>query len=147
MQYLLNNVFRFHASNYKNVEEFSEKVTKRFYVDDFNSTAKDISEGSEIYKKVKLRFLDASFNVRKWRTNTFELKNCFNKMGNKFSSTSEIQDNDKVKVLGIVWDTKSDYLVFSFDNLIKSFNNIFPTKCNVLNLIVKFLIQSAWFNP
>ena len=98
MQYLLNNVFRFLASNYKNVEEFSEKVTKTFYVDDFNSTAKNISEGSEIYKKVKLRFLDASFNVRKWKTNSFDLQNCFNKMENKFSSTTEIQDNDKVKV-------------------------------------------------
>ena len=65
-QYLLNRVIRFHASKYKNFDkEFSEKVAKSFYVDDFNPTAKDISEGIEIYKKIKLRFLDASFNVRK----------------------------------------------------------------------------------
>ena len=65
-QYLLSSVVRFHASKYNNVEKtFSEKVAKSFYVDDFNSTAKDISEGIEIYKKIKLRFLDASFNVRK----------------------------------------------------------------------------------
>ena len=70
LQYLLNSVIRFHASKYKNVDkEFSEKVAKIFYVDDFNSTAKDISEGIEIYKKIKLKFIDASFNVRKWKTN------------------------------------------------------------------------------
>ena len=106
-QYLLNRVIRFHTSKYKNFDkEFSEKVAKSFYVDDFNSTAKDISEGIEIYKKIKLRFLDASFIVRKWKTNNPDLQNYFNKKENQFSPASEIQANDKVKVLGIVWDTK-----------------------------------------
>ena len=82
-QYLLNSVIRFHASKYKNVDkEFSERVAKSFYVDDFNSTAKDISEGIEIYKKIKLRFLDASLNVRKWKTNNPDLQNYFNKVEN-----------------------------------------------------------------
>ena len=35
-------------------------------------------------------------------------------MENQFSSASEIEAKDKVKVLGIAWDTKSDHLVFSF---------------------------------
>ena len=44
-QYLLNSVIRFHASKYKNVDkEFSGKVAKSFYVDDFNSPGKNISE-------------------------------------------------------------------------------------------------------
>ena len=74
-QYLLNSVIRFHASKYKNVEkEFSEKVAESFYVDDFNSTAKDISKGIQICKKIKLSFLDASFNVRKWKTNNLIFK-------------------------------------------------------------------------
>ena len=138
-QYLLNSVIRFGASKYKNVEkEFSEKVAESFYVDDFNSTAKDISEGIEIYKKIKLRFLDASFIVRKWKTNNPDLQNYFNKKENQFSPASEIQANDKVKVLVIVWDTKSDHLVFSFANLIESFNYIIATKRNILSLIVKF---------
>ena len=38
----------------------------------------------------------------------------------------------------IVWDTKSDHLVFSFANLIESFNYIIATKRNILSLIVKF---------
>ena len=59
-------------------------------------------------------------------------------MEDQFSATSEIQPTDKVKVLGIVWDTKSDYLVFSFENLIESFNNTIPTKRNIFSLIAKF---------
>ena len=77
----------------------------------------------EIYKKIK--FLDASFNVRKWKTNNPDLQNYFNKMENHFSPTSEIQANNKVKVLEIVWDTKSDHLVFSFENLIESLTILF----------------------
>ena len=91
-QYVLNSVIRFHASRYKNVDkEFSEKVAKSFYVDDFNFTAKDISEGIEIYKKSKFRILDASFNVLNGKPITLIFK-----MENQFSPTSEIQANDKV---------------------------------------------------
>ena len=66
------------------------------------------------------------------------MQNYFNKKENQFSPASEIQANDKVKVLGIVWDPKSGLLVFSFENLIESFNNIIPTKRNILSLIAKF---------
>ena len=66
------------------------------------------------------------------------MQNYFNRKENQFSPASEIQTNDKVKVLGIVWDTKSDHLVFSFENLIETFNNIIPTKRNILSLIAKF---------
>ena len=92
--------------------EFSEKVAKSFYVDDFNSTAKDISKGIEIYKKIKLRFLDASVNVLKWKTNNPDFQNYFNKWENQFSPASEIQANDKVKVLRILWDTKRGFQMF-----------------------------------
>ena len=139
-QYLLNRVIRFHASKYKNTDKkFSKKVAKSFYV--------DISEGIEIYKKIKLRFLDASFIVRKWKTNNPDLQNYFNKKENQFSPASEIQANDKVKVLGIVWDPKSGLLVFSFENLIESFNNIIPTKRNILSLIVKFYDPIGLIQP
>ena len=84
--------------------------------------------GIGIYKMINLRFLDASFSVLKWKNSNPDLQNYFNKMENQFSPTSEIQGNNKVKVLEIVWDTKSDHLVFSFENLIESFNHIIPTK-------------------
>ena len=65
-QCLLNSVIRYHASQYKDIEKnFSEKVAKSFYVDDFNSTVHNVTEGEELYKKIKLRFLNASFNVCK----------------------------------------------------------------------------------
>lgn len=54
-QYLLNCVTRYHASQYKDIDKnFSEKAAKGFYVDDFNSRVQNITEGKELYKKIKL---------------------------------------------------------------------------------------------
>ena len=94
-----------------------------------------------------MRFLDASFNVRKWKSNKLDLQNYFNKLENQFSPTSEIQANDKVKVLEKVRDTKSDHLVFSFENLIESFNKIIPIKRNILSLIAKFYDPIGLIQP
>ena len=46
-------------------------------------------------------------------------------MENQFSSASEIEAKDKVKVLGIAWDTKSDHLVFSFRIWLKALTVLF----------------------
>ena len=90
-QYLLNSVIRYHAGRYKDIDKnFSEKVAKSFYVDDFNSTVHNVTEGEQLYKKIKLRFLDASFNVRKWKTNSLELQNYIDKMERSISPSSDI---------------------------------------------------------
>ena len=96
-------------------------MAKSFYVDDFNSTVQNVTEGEELYKKIKLRFLDASFNVRKWKTNSLELQNYIDKMEKSISPSLEIQNNDKTKVLGIEWDTINNYLIYSFEDLVESF--------------------------
>ena len=138
-QCLLNSVIRYHASQYKDIEKnFSEKVTKRFYVDDFNSTVHNFTEDEELYKKIKLRFLDARFNVRKWKTNSLELQNYIDKMERSISPSSDIKKNDKTKVLGIEWDIINDYLIYSFEDLVESFKSVLPTKRSILGLIAKF---------
>ena len=47
----------------------------------------------------------------------------------------------------IVWDTKSDHLVFSFENLIESFNQIIPRKRNILSWIAKFYDPIGLIQP
>ena len=36
------------------------------------------------------------------------------------SPSSEIQNNDKTKLLGIEWDTINDYLIYSFEDLVEN---------------------------
>ena len=147
-QYLLNSVIRYHASQYKDIDQnFSEKVAKSFYVDDFNSTVHNVTEGEELYKKIKLRFLDASFNVRKWKTNSLELQNYIDKMERSISPSSDIQSNYKTKVLGIEWGTINEYLSYSFEDLVESFKSVLPTKRSILGLIAKFYDPVGLIQP
>ena len=122
-------------------------MAKSFYVDDFNSTVHNVKEGEELYKKIKLRFLDASFNVRKWKTNSLELQNYIDKMERSISPSSDIHSNYKTKVLGIEWGTINEYLSYSFEDLVESFKSVLPTKRSILGLIAKFYDPVGLIQP
>ena len=54
------------------------------------------------------------------------------------SPSSEIQNNDKTKLLGIEWDTINDYLIYSFEDLVQIFKKVFLTKHSILSFIIQF---------
>ena len=67
---------RKHGEKYEAIDpEFTRMVTKHFYIDDLPTGAENVKKGHEIYKKTKIRFIEAQFNVKKWRTNSAELRN------------------------------------------------------------------------
>ena len=43
-------------------------MLRHLYVDDFNGSVPTVEEGMELYTKVKTRFHEGNFNVRKWRS-------------------------------------------------------------------------------
>ena len=70
-QHLLNATVRKHGANYEETDpEFARKV-KDFYVDDLTTGVPSVKEGIDLYKKMKSRFEEAQFNIRKipcmWR--------------------------------------------------------------------------------
>ena len=87
---------------------------------------------------MRLRFLDTSSNVHKWKTNSLELQIYIEKMEEDISPSSEIQSNDKTKLLGIEWDTINDYLIYSFEDLVEIFKKVVLTKRSILGFIVQF---------
>ena len=54
--------------------KFVEKVLRHFYVDDLNSGVNSVEDGVNFYEKLKSILLEADFNLRKWRTNSIELR-------------------------------------------------------------------------
>ena len=74
-QYLLNVIVKTHLQKYADKDpEFVEKMMKSFYVDDLISGTKNLEEGVKLFHKCKVRFLEANFNLRKWRTNDERLR-------------------------------------------------------------------------
>ena len=89
------------------------KVRKKFYVDDLNTGVNSLREGVELVKKIKVWFSEAQFNVRKFRSNSKELRTYFetlenvnivNNTVNKKVVDSKI--NNEQKILGVYYGMK-----------------------------------------
>ena len=68
-------------------------------------------------------------------------------MEKSISPSSEIQNNDKSKVLGTEWDTINDYLIYSFEDLVDSFKTVLPTKRSILGLTANFYDRIGLIQP
>ena len=80
---MLNATIENHVSKYAVLDtEFVKKVRKKFYVDDLNTSVNSVKEGVELVKKIKVRFSEAQFNVRKFRSNSKELRTYFETLEN-----------------------------------------------------------------
>ena len=124
-QFLLNATIRAHAQKYENVDpEFARKVRKHFYVDDLTTGVNTVEEGYELYKKFKIRFMEANFNVRKWRTNDKELRNLI--------PEEDVLEEEDTKVLGVKWNQAEDTLELGVNEIFAKADGIKPTKRNIL---------------
>ena len=71
-QYHLNATI---AERYETVDpEFARKVKEDFYVDDLITGVQSVEKGNGLYKRMKVRIMEAHLNTRRWRTNSKELR-------------------------------------------------------------------------
>ena len=103
-------------------------MERGFYIDDLCRSRKGTLEAYELYKKIKVRFSKANFNVRKWVSNDQE----FMKL---ISEQEGFPDGEKPKVLGIVWDPSKDTLNLGVREVFEKAEKLTATKRNVLKSI------------
>ena len=69
--FLLNGTLRHHVVKYESVDpEFVRSMRRSLYVDDLDGGKNDLDAAFEFYLKAKVRFLEGSFNLRKWLSNS-----------------------------------------------------------------------------
>ena len=68
-------------------------------------------------------------------------------MERSISPSSEIENIDKTKVLGIQWDTINDHLIYSFEDFVESFKSVLLTKPSILDLIANFYDPVGLIQP
>ena len=72
--FLLAATLRIHLDRYNQIDpDCVKRVLRSLYVDDFNGGANNVENGVDLYKKLKLRFLEDGFNFTKWRSNSENL--------------------------------------------------------------------------
>ena len=73
--FLLNATIKHHMEQYEQCDpDFTKKFLESIYVDDLTSGDSDVDGTFEFYVKSKLRLKDGGFNLRKFITNSEELR-------------------------------------------------------------------------
>ena len=68
--FCLNSTIRKHVNQYSDDPEFVNKALKSFFVDDFISGGESVEKAFELFIKLRNRFKERHFNLRKWKTNS-----------------------------------------------------------------------------
>ena len=125
----LNAIIRKHVETYEIDEQFIQTVLDSFYVDDFVGGAETIEQAIELLKKLKLRFFEAHFYLRKWKTNNSELRNFINELStHEINATKEHTSNErKESTQGIATKQKKHLTTMEKDDETKK-ENINETK-------------------
>ena len=89
-----------------------------------------------------MRFSDAQFNIRKFRSNSEELRtysetleNVYNVNNTVYKQVVDSKINNERGTLSIFWNKIEDNLVFRSDDIFKNATNAIPTKRNILSVI------------
>ena len=124
--FLLNQTIRKHVQSYEFDTDFVNTVLNSFYVDYFTGSENDFEKA---YKKLKIRFLEGLFHLRKRRTNHPKLR--------KLICGGE-QSLGPSKILRVIWDEQTDNFIFDFAEIYKFSRGLYVTKRNVLKILAIF---------
>ena len=152
--FLLNGTIKIHISKYIPVPHYTyivKKLILNLYVDDSTNSFDTIEAVIELYEKSKSCLKEANFELRKWATNSFELKKFIDSNKNNSRSKMDISDSETYrenvyrsssvyrKVLGLNWDTGADNFAFDFENIYRTAEKLDVTKRNILRVAAMFL--------
>ena len=158
--FLLNAVLRHHIQTFKEIDPgFVKKLIDGFYVDDLVTGCSSPQEAIDLYEKSKERMQTGGFKLRKWKSNDRVVRKKIQEVENvnKEESLNECtfakemlglveETGEKTKVLGIVWDTEKDNLVFELDKMLKLGGNA-PTKRGILSTLASLFDPLGILSP
>ena len=165
--FLLNITLRKHIERYAEIyPDVSSKLIHGLYADDVNSGGHSVQEALEFYERSRKLMKDGGFNLRKWASNSKEIMNEI-QLDEKFEvnsqeiSTPEDDEsfaktslpmnqqtkNNKLKVLGLVWDNEKDTINFDIAKLLQDVPERPRTKRTILGLIAKIFDPSGLISP
>ncbi|GFQ89622.1 pro-Pol polyprotein [Trichonephila clavata] len=122
----------------------SKAALKDFYVDDLMSGANSLSEALELQNQLTQMVSSAGLVLRKWASNCSEFLNSIDSDMRLSNTSLNIDNDDTVKTLGILWHPASDVFYFKITPL--SFEGTL-TKRTLLSTIAKTFDPLGWLSP
>ena len=128
--------FILNATLKSHFERYDESLTTYFYVDDYIATSDSASTSQRIATLAKKITAEAGFNLRKWTTNSKELR--------KIKPFNENPAGECIGVLGMRWNPDQD--VINLNSTEFQFNQNL-TKRNILSMLSSFFDPLGIFLP
>ena len=160
--FLLKGTIKIHVSKCLPVSHYTDVVKKlilNLYVDDSTNSFDTVETAMEFYEKSKSYLKEANFNLRKWATNSFQLKNFIDSNENNNRSEMDISDGEAYvanlygstsvyrKVLRLNWDTGADDFIFDFENISRTMEKLDITKRNIFRVAAMFFHPVGLISP
>ena len=141
-------------------QPFVEKFHRSIYVDDLTAGSHDVESAFEFYLKSKLRLAEASFNLRKFDTNSPELRQRISEseqthQENDQEVSGKVQtplcdqcwESAERQVLGVRWNVIDDQLIFYISDVCQLMKETQPTKRNAVSLATRFFDLLGVISP
>ena len=132
LPHLLNETVRKHAQKYDFDIDFISTVFNSIYVDDFAGGKNSIEGAFLLFKKLKLRFLEGLFHLKKWKTDDLKLP--------EFKSDSN--SNKMSKVLRILWDEHKDAFIYDLKEISELAHPQPLTNRNLLRVLATYYVRT-----
>ena len=163
--FLLNATVKFHLENFiESHKAVVERLLQSTYVDDIVSGADSEDEAFDLYAQAKELFRRGGFNLQKFLTNSKELQQRIDQAEGIFRQAVSLDPStetytqavlgtqspkgpDECKILGVLWNSSSDRLVFDVSELPQAAANLQPTKRNLVSLVGKFYDPLGFLAP
>ena len=157
--FLLNATIRHHLARYSESDpRFTSKLAKSFYVDDLVTGENTVSKAFELFEKSVSRMSEAGFRLRKWLTNSRELREKIQNVENekedngdesyaKTVLSTQQSGPKRDKILGLSWDCESDTIHFNFERTAEKAKEGELTKRSVLSVISGLFDPLGIFSP
>ncbi|XP_055928673.1 uncharacterized protein LOC129959808 [Argiope bruennichi] len=144
--FVLAAAIKTHIKEYRDKYPLAyEMLNKSLYVDDLFCGSSTVQDALKLSSDAVSILKDAKMNMRKFDTNSKELKNLWR------NSDSMIEINEQadshLKVLGLVWNNIDDTLGLDLRSLLSNLNDNECTKRNVLHTAAKLFDPSGFISP
>lgn len=152
--FLLNATIRHHLKRYTSTHpKLVKRILESIYVDDVVSGAGTKEEAFTLYRESKAMLREGGFNLRKFNTNSTELRELIHREENAGypGDTSTVHSDEtysktvlggvqsiaagEQKTLGVRWCVETDHFVFDVSEVGRQARGLPPTKRNIVSLV------------
>ena len=165
--FLLNATIRHHMETYKSTDpEFVKKFLLSIYVDDVSFGSDGVQSTYDLYMKAKSRLKEGGFLLRKFITNSEELRHLIatnEQLSEPLTNDTLVKEEDQSytkctlgttaksdgqhKILGVQWDYIRDQFVFGIDEVACQMKKVEPTRRNAVSLSARFFDPIGIVSP